>query len=777
MKRIYFLSLLLLQLLAVSRGQYGLTLYVSPEGSDSNKGTRDYPFASLQQALESASDGDQVIVMAGIYRDPVRISNLHKRVTVRSEGGEVILTGTTSLPGNWKKHRNGIWKQQLDYDVWQMFNGTRLVYLARWPDASFEDTSIWRMTRCMRSADGGYNHMTGEYFGRCGPGLVWDSDFKKKDAAGFHEGDSRYIHAVPTESLAASGKDFAGAVAVLNIGHWLTWARPVTEHKKGSDHFRYEHSGDIRPRPFWVWYMLGLEALDRPNEWWFDSDTRTIYYMPPEGEDPNGMDLHARTMDFFLELDRCAGFSFEKLNFFGAGFFINESRNISFKDCTFTYPSTHKFGLGHYDMFLCHNPDDNPNKMISIWRGENHRIVNCEFAFCNSPIYLGGKNTLIENCLFHDIEWDVNSGSSSGSVMMEEGARFIRNTVYLTGNSEGIRPLSTRGVIILNHTWDMGNLQHDGAAINVSTRNQENRYVAYNWAHDCNRQGIRFDYHGMDLYREDGLIYGDGVYSHNVSWRTQPNQVKGNRHLILNNTIVSCNYYPDPGTEEMNFGIQGFKCMHGIMGNEHSLTRNNIANMTHRSWAFKDTSGISAYRIPGQVDHNMREKGAAFKYLRDPENYDFRPRANSPLVDAGTVVSPGEIHSPVANFKGITWIGRAPDIGAYEYGDRQYWIPGRQESTASTPIPKDGALNVPFDADLMFLEAYQCTRHQVWFGTSPGHLELAAELEDASTNIVTPGVLEPGTTYYWRVDALSEGTIVQGRIWSFRSKEVRRSGH
>ena len=40
-------------------------------------------------------------------------------------------------------------------------------------------------------------------------------------------------------SLASTGKDFTGAYAVLNIGHWLTWTRPIIEHEAGSDNFHY----------------------------------------------------------------------------------------------------------------------------------------------------------------------------------------------------------------------------------------------------------------------------------------------------------------------------------------------------------------------------------------------------------------------------------------------------------------------------------------------------------------------------------------------------------
>jgi hypothetical protein len=53
--------------------------------------------------------------------------------------------------------------------------------------------------------------------------------------------------------------------------------------------------------------------------------------------------------------------------------------------------------------------------------------------------------------------------------------------------------------------------------------------------------------------------------------------------------------------------------------------------------------------------------------LEDPEHFDFRPRADSPLVDAGAQL-------PGFDFK---YVGTAPDAGAYEFGAPR-WIPGRR---------------------------------------------------------------------------------------------------
>ena len=51
--------------------------------------------------------------------------------------------------------------------------------------------------------------------------------------------------------------------------------------------------------------------------------------------------------------------------------------------------------------------------------------------------------------------------------------------------------------------------------------------------------------------------------------------------------------------------------------------------------------------------------------LVDPKRCDFRPRKGSPLVDAGRTL-PGYNDG---------FEGRAPDIGAYEYGGER-WVPG-----------------------------------------------------------------------------------------------------
>ena len=314
----------------------------------------------------------------------------------------------------------------------------------------------------------------------------------------------------------------------------------------------------------------------------------------------------------------CSSINFENIDFFAGGFWLNYCTDSGFDTCRFDYPSTHKFVLGAFNWFANHNPRSNPNKMSSYIGGKGNYFLNSVIHRSNAPVAFDSDGVLIENSLFSDIEWQVNSNGGSGSVMFGKNAIFRRNTVLRGGNCEGIRAIGSGSVIELNRVTDSGNLQHDGSAINVGTTKHAGTRVAYNWSHDTNGQGLRFDYHGELVFRPDGKVYGDGVCMNNVSWNTMTNQIKGDRHLVLNNTVMNSSSYPVPDQEKVTLAIQGFRAMHDIMGNTHSLTRNNIATIKNRSWNLDAPGRIKsdgyapplAAVIPGKSDSNMLTPGA-----------------------------------------------------------------------------------------------------------------------------------------------------------------------
>lgn len=83
---------------------------------------------------------------------------------------------------------------------------------------------------------------------------------------------------------------------------------------------------------------------------------------------------------------------------------------------------------------------------------------------------------------------------------------------------------------------------------------------------------------------------------------------------------------------------------------------------------------------------------------------------------------------------------------------------------AVNPSPADGAVDVPFDVSLSWLEAEFATGRELWIG-KPGAME---KVDPASSgNSYTPGNLELGETYEWRIDQVGPSGTVTGHTWTF----------
>jgi len=72
----------------------------------------------------------------------------------------------------------------------------------------------------------------------------------------------------------------------------------------------------------------------------------------------------------------------------------------------------------------------------------------------------------------------------------------------------------------------------------------------------------------------------------------------------------------------------------------------------------------------------------------------------------------------------------------------------------------------------MFLEAYKAKSHDIYFGKDKSSVEKAGRespeyRQNIRNNIYNPGQMEPGKTYYWRVDAVQDKQIVKGPAWKF----------
>jgi hypothetical protein len=386
----------------------------------------------------------------------------------------------------------------------------------------------------------------------------------------------------------------------------------------------------------------------------------------------------------------------------------------------------------------------------------NNQIKNCKIAYTDGPaIEMNGTGNRVENWYMHDIDYSCTyKGGYTLNMVNAKELVFRRNTIHTTGCSELFKA-GVRNRIELNDLSDSGHLQNDGSLIQVSVKQQPNSVVRYNWVHNSVKQGIRFD----NKNTPNAPFGNNGNVFNNVAWQTDRIFFKGDNHFIFNN--LSFDNHQNDLIISSNKVIQGH--------NHKTITRNNISN----KFSGHRTKPSSKYPVPGIVDHNWDGVTLGLDVrtqLRDVDNLDFRPQAGSMLIDAGVQIKD----------KTNVFLGKAPDIGPYEFGALDYWIPGFQDVLASKPVPPALAINVMSDADLMWLNAYKATAHQVYFGEEQRAVELAntesAQYQGEFThNIFTPKKLVAGKTYYWRVDALLErkvegkvqNIIVKGDVWSF----------
>src|SRR4028118_1183696 len=74
-------------------GAKAKTIYVAPDGKETNSGSVNAPFKTIQQAVNLALQGDAIIVRGGTYRETVttsRSGTAAAPITIASYKGETV---------------------------------------------------------------------------------------------------------------------------------------------------------------------------------------------------------------------------------------------------------------------------------------------------------------------------------------------------------------------------------------------------------------------------------------------------------------------------------------------------------------------------------------------------------------------------------------------------------------------------------------------------------------------------------------------------------------
>jgi len=626
-------------------GSHAATCYVSPTGADTNPGTKAKPFRSIQAAADVVKAGDTCTIRGGVYREGVALTKpgrAGKPIRFVAEPGEVVtLDGTEPVTGTWTRYDGNIYKVRIDAPVVQLFVGREMMVEARWPNMDFETQLFSRE--------------------------AWAST-----VAG-----SRY-GSIKDPELAETNIDWTGALITMNVAHqFFSWTRTVNSHSAGEDTLTYPrdlqgvtHYGDKTKGWEDDYYFLSgkLEALDSPGEWFYDGEEKLLYFYPPDGKSPKGLRISYRARQYAISGKWLQHIELSGFNFFSCTFDFEKCNDMVIERCRIRFPaySRHVKDPAHKE------------KCRTSVVGNRNTVRHCSLGFSShAGLNVAGRSNLVEECLIHDVCWHGSLGYP-GLAIYGEANTARRNTIFNGGNALLQCPGGNQ-VVEYNHVYDGGLLCRDVSLVYTQLPRCRGTVIRYNWVHGCMTEG--FSGHtragGIGI-RGDDQTRGLTVH-HNVVWDCGKTGiiVKGDDNRVFNNTIFDIG--PRDPSKRMSITdgdmiIPTRAEPEKPWRDQHPLLDVQSAN----SFYVNNAIGKIVWRkepLPpsDKITHNLEfSENGIEDWIVDPKQKDFRPRKGSPLIDAGRVV-PGlrKQHS-----------GTAPDVGAYEYGQKPWtagitWDPGQ----------------------------------------------------------------------------------------------------
>ena len=592
---------------------------------------------------------------------------------------------------------------------------------ARWPNAKWSDKSIFDGKRWPMMAEGsGKGHVVNQ--GR---------------------------------SLADTGINMNGAMAILNIGSFETFVAKVEGHEAGMNKFNFHDTfGDYHFSHDRARYFLEdkLELLDAEEEWFFNKTSKMLYVYPPNGTDPSQAELRGKVQSYAFVLNNCEHVILKNLDFFGTAVKAvtptkkSRTSDITFDSLQFKHHTYSKRMLG--DISLIDWMDIN-----GVFKKTEPETWGT-FTFYNNTFHgsdglalsYWGRNVTVKNNLFEYNDWSAaNMVKAGGGLATIRSFSiydvFERNTLRYNGASVGIRPgkyPTVRLNDISKQCW--GVIQNDGAGVQLTRKPQNFSRLEYNWVHDQPKYGLRFD-------GEPPKIGENGTMSNNVVYRCNGLMAKGDYHTVQHNTVFDKKNDKDDDK-------QGAGCMLCVLKyvrtnpvaiNHHTIVTNNLADVANGGKIPKGKGKVYPM-AGGTIKDNIVGKRIKDQMM-DADNNDFRlrPESQSTMKNAGAY--------------------------PYEVRMRYYWIPGLQVMKASSPVPPDGSTTVKADSRdaLMWLNALNCKKHSVYFGTAIGEMKFVGSTNGQHNVVYLRYKLNKGRSYRWRVDAECGESLSKGDVWTFKA--------
>jgi PA14 domain/Right handed beta helix region len=604
------------------------TLVVAITGSDSNPGTLEKPFKTVQKCADVALPGFTCAIRAGTYRETVRPANSglgDKRIVFQSFPGETALISGADVVTGWTTFQGSIQKASLpaNSDLGegknQVFVDGRMMLEARFPNAGLD---------LLHPKLGGFKQPSGS-------GVTWTIAAPN----------------LPSNVTGAKINFLPGPMWVIETGKIDSSSAASFTFSSPGGQMVERPSFDpklFEPRegnPYFIWGQLAL--LDSPGEWFLKDQA---LYLEPLTADLKAHVVEIKRRPLAFDLKDRSFITLQNLHVFAATISTGDpqnpgattSSNIVLDGIHVRYPS-------HYTFVT---PGQSWGAGLDtgiVLVGNNHSLKNSSIAFsAGNGVTLGGTNHSLSNNVIHDVDYTMTDAAAVFTGLYGAGSSghlIEGNTFYDTARSVLVHRATTKLKILRNHLYNGGLLTNDLGMTYTFQSDGGGTEIAYNLVHDNFAPS-----ESMGIYLDNGSK--NYLVHHNIVWNVR-NALNLNlpsiSNKVYNNTLLGWN-------ESVGSGA----AVAADCDASNSELMNNIFGAgTNWGFVFDGTScptGKGQFAFSSNLLQDINPKFSSLA------TNDFSLQTGSSAIDAGKAIA------------GITdgFNGAAPDLGALENGQAAF---------------------------------------------------------------------------------------------------------
>jgi hypothetical protein len=530
-------------------------------------------------------------VRAGTYRETV-IPN--SGITIAAYNLETVVVDGSDPVTGWVPYQGSIYQAKVSLrsdDTNQIFVGSDMMTEARWPNGDDLFHVKWAIARAGTNV-----------------GNIVDSSMPQVDWTGakVHLWSGVDPFGQETGTITSSGE---GQISI----DIETGTCPA-----------------ICPTPGGYYYLFGtLAALDTEREWYYDSNSETLYFMAPGKVNPNNIDVRGKQRQYAFDLRGKSGVTIKNIGIFASSIVTDSGSTNNTLDrinaqyvsqFTSLAPASNDPSGGLYSILAVHESDSG-----IIINGTGNILKNSTISYsAGTGVALEGSNNTISNNLIQDI--DYVGDYASGIAIDGNGNIIQNNTAATTGRQAFLINAVLNQDVSYNNLFDTMMLSRDGAAI-YACCNQvaSGTRIHHNWIHDTTvttgGSGESYALSGITIDNgSDGFLVDQNIIWHNQTGSIHISGIGNtgpNTNYIHNNTIpdgsedgaILVDYIADcTATRVVDnrvvFGVRRLEDGSGCAPSNNNASASGATEMTLTTQVGCNFDGCSSNPPPGFTEGN-----------------------------------------------------------------------------------------------------------------------------------------------------------------------------